>query len=32
MITYPNQKMVTTNSAKHDKENKYGMFNIDAME
>lgn len=32
MITYPNQKMVTTNCAKHDKENKYGMFNIEAME
>ena len=32
MVTVENQKTVTTNSAKHDKENIYAKLNIDAME
>jgi hypothetical protein len=30
-MTYENQKTITTKNAKHDKNNKYGMFNIEAM-
>ena len=32
MTTVENQKTVTTNGAKHDKENIYAKLNIDAME
>ena len=32
MKTVPNQKVVTTKGAKHDKQNKYGVINIAAME
>lgn len=31
MVTYENQKTITTKGAEHDKANKYGVFNIDAM-
>ena len=31
-ITYENQKIVTTNGAKHDKDNIYATINIEAME
>ena len=32
METVANQKLITTKSAKHDKNNIYAMINIDAME
>lgn len=32
MATVPNQKTVTTRSAKHDKDNLYATINIKAME
>lgn len=32
MVTQPNQKTITTRSAKHDKNNIYAMLNIEAME
>lgn len=32
METVPNQKTITTKSAKHDKENVYACLNIEAME
>lgn len=32
MATVPNQKTVTTRSAKHDKDNVYAAINIKAME
>lgn len=32
MTTYENQKVVTTNSAKCDKNNLYAIINIEAME
>lgn len=32
MISYPNQKMITTRWAKKDKQNLYAMINIEAME
>lgn len=31
MTTAPNQKTITINGAKHDKQNKYAVINIDAM-
>lgn len=31
MKTVPNQKVVTTKSAKHDKDNIYALININAM-
>ena len=30
--TVANQKTITTKGAKHDKDTKYGLFNIDAMQ
>lgn len=32
MATVPNQKTITTKGAKHDKENKYAVLNIEAMQ
>ena len=31
MTTYENQKTITTRGAQHDKNNTYGVINIEAM-